>query len=117
MDFVRVTWPSGIVDYFEDLNVNQHITIVEGTGILSSDSASFAVFSMYPNPASELVFLNFPSEAERQLVVLDVTGKVVISEEIFGNTHQMDLSVISGGVYIVEVRFNGNVHRKKLIKH
>lgn len=117
VDFVRVTWPSGIVDYFEDINVNQHITIVEGSGILTTDSASFAVFSMYPNPASELVFLNFPLEAERQLVVLDVTGKVVISEEIFGNTHQIDLSVISGGVYIVEVRFNGNVHRKKLIKH
>jgi hypothetical protein len=26
VDFVRVTWLSGIVDYFEDIDVNQHIT-------------------------------------------------------------------------------------------
>jgi hypothetical protein len=90
--------------------------VVEGSGILGSDNHNFATFAMYPNPANNSVFLNFPNSAERQLVISDVTGKKIISEVIQGNSNQVDLTGLAGGVYVVEVRFNGFVHRKKLIK-
>jgi hypothetical protein len=34
IDYVKVTWPSGTVDIFADLSVNQALTLVEGSGTL-----------------------------------------------------------------------------------
>ena len=34
IDYIKVTWPSGAIDIFGDIGVNQSMTIVEGSGVL-----------------------------------------------------------------------------------
>lgn len=57
--------------------------------------------ALYPNPSNEKFTLsNIPVDA-KNLVVLDISGKVVLEKDITSNTH--DISMLPSGTYIVKL--------------
>jgi hypothetical protein len=86
--------------------------LLEPTSTLVSVKPSFG---FYPNPASEIVQLQLPSNTLR-ILIRDVTGKLVKEEEISDADSSLRTSDLSNGVYNLEVLLSsGNPLRKKLV--
>lgn len=73
-------------------------------------------FSMFPNPASEKLFIQSTKEVEG-LIIYSITGKMLISEMNLGFETTLDISDLSKGMYLVETIINGKKQIKKLIKN
>lgn len=79
-----------------------------GTIITSNDLNILPTFSIYPNPASDIVYitgLNTISEVN----IYHIDGKLIKSCK---TQHEVNISTLSKGIYVIEI--NGN--RQKLIK-
>jgi uncharacterized repeat protein (TIGR01451 family) len=63
----------------------------------------------YPNPVSNLLIISLNTSAVKDvfLNVFDLTGKLVLSKNIINNDNmiELDVSVLSNGIYIVELNF------------
>jgi len=68
-------------------------------------------FSMYPNPAKDVVTINSNSNLEMIVNVYDVLGKKVITQT--GNT--LDVSKLRSGVYLVQVTQANHTSVQKLV--
>jgi len=78
--------------------------IFTGVGINSPDKAN--EISLLQNPAAgEMVFSNIPDNNSR-LNVIDVTGKVVLSNSLLTGINRVDVSELNNGVYFYTI--NGN---------
>lgn len=90
---------------------------------LSSVNENAAIFSMYPNPASSYVLLNFGigQNTVLDLALLDINGKLVkkISKPTSlssGNyVQEFDVSDVNPGVYFVQINTNQKPILRKLI--
>ena len=91
---------------------------VEGCTLSVSDFQQVPVV-MAPNPAKEKTTLHFKNSLEKiTLTVYDLSGKIMISQEIDGlNEYHLNTSDYPVGVYLVEVKENGKlVGNYKLVK-
>ena len=89
---------------------------------LSSESFELAQqISVYPNPAQDFINIQVPTELEiASIEVMDVNGRVVgMQNSGFNqNTHQMSLSGLTSGLYLVTVRTtSGASVQRKIIKN
>ena len=81
-----------------------------GDGAASIDDVNNANVALYPNPVSGKLFF---SEDVREVSVVDVNGRVVANEK---NTHVIDMSELSNGVYFVRVITDNGTATKKIVK-
>ncbi len=74
----------------------------------------------YPNPASDFITLEKTDEFEKdyKLELIDLSGKVFLSEKFNENKKQLGLSALTNGVYFINVKSNNNIVKSfKIIKH
>jgi len=57
--------------------------------------------SVHPNPANEIISISNPHERV-QLIVRDLSGKIIVSREIEHGIETMDVSALSSGMYFFE---------------
>gem|GEM_PF-4131461 len=89
-----------------------------------SSTLADANLSIYPNPFSDGLLVNFESETDAAafLQISDLTGKVFYEQQVSSvsgkNSHQIDLSQdLSKGVYLLSLKIgNQPVETTKLIK-
>lgn len=115
IDYINVTWLSGIVDHIENVAVNQHITIREGEGILENNEIEQATMVMYPNPAEKVVRFRFPFEVHGVLVLNSMNGQTILKRKVQGTDFEINLEGIASGIYEVELIGEENLFRKKLV--
>jgi xylan 1,4-beta-xylosidase len=75
------------------------------------------IIRIFPNPASEIVYIEFPSTNERTLKILSSSGKEVYNERSTSNHMQLPLKFLDSGLYFIQVLDNGKLHTHKLILH
>ena len=74
-------------------------------------------FSMYPNPANNLLTLVCDANINN-IKVSDLLGNVVINKKLSSQKYELEISGLSSGIYMVEVEANNSVQLKKLtIQH
>jgi hypothetical protein len=76
---------------------------------------------LYPNPASEKVFVNFniPGNPEVSLQLCDMSGKILLNRNVkstYGTPEEIDLSHLPQGVYNVIISQPDEVIIKKFVK-
>ena len=76
---------------------------------------------LYPNPVNDNLYVKLinPEENDNiKLDVLDVTGKIVLTESLNNNNNEgkINLSSLDKGYYLVRVADGVNVYRKKVLK-
>lgn len=80
------------------------ISASPGVGI-GDRLGSMELLSIYPNPAKDQVYLNLgkPADYRGQIKLMDLSGRQVLELEIGPgqSTIQVDISSLSGGVYLV----------------
>ena len=82
-------------------------------GIVESENQELNIF---PNPANDLLFINLPSSA-KQISIVDIYGKLIYSEPILLESHELKISSLATGTYWLKVDLtNGRTALKRFIK-
>lgn len=115
IDQLIIKWPSGIVDTYTNVNPDQMVTIVEGAS-LAVNSFSTADFSLYPNPAKEIINIKPANDIVFTSVkIYDLNGKLVSNPIINNNT--VSVQNLSIGTYIMLLTdANAKDYSQKFIK-
>lgn len=70
---------------------------------------------LYPNPAKDLVIIDNLPDGETEIIVFDITGKVIVSKLANAEITRIDTSKFLNGVYLVRLDHNGDIVHKKLV--
>jgi hypothetical protein len=72
---------------------------------------------IYPNPASDLVYLDFSGtpEGDGAFCLLDVTGAVLCSGKLTRGSGQVDISALEPGIYLFQVKLDEQTIIRKLL--
>lgn len=108
--------------FFDVNNANDSVQLtaifnINPTGIASNESKNN--FQLYPNPANDIIRVKFNSITNADLIIYDITGKMVRSEYLMAgqSDYVFSISDLKSGVYFYSLN-NGKeiVSMKKLIK-
>lgn len=69
---------------------------------------------VYPNPASDLFYVETKSSLTQQLRISDMSGRVLHTQELNSGLNTVDVSRINGGIYMVHI-VCGDVLRSALL--
>lgn len=113
VDYVKVTWLSGVEDILYNVSSNQKLHIVESS-TLSVEKHNFESFKVFPNPSNGE--FNIKTNLEQYKVeVNNVLGAKVFSKFIQSNQATIDLRVLSKGVYFLSVISENKSETKKIV--
>ncbi|MCF7569327.1 S8 family serine peptidase [Sabulilitoribacter arenilitoris] len=74
--------------------------------------------SIYPNPSKEFIYVKTPLNKNKLAITFfDVLGKQVLHQLINNTNNRIDISLLSKGVYIANVKHQDRVISFKFIKH
>jgi hypothetical protein len=89
---------------------------------LSLDSSDFNIasgvdkFEIYPNPSNGTFLIEFESAKSREIIVTDLVGHVVHSQNCSGTNQSMILDNLSAGIYNLTIRNeNGSIVTKRIL--
>lgn len=103
-DYIKINWLSGLEEYFYNIEANQIIEIIEGTGTLSLSESNITEqnTSVFPNPTSSKVKIK-SQQLLINLQVIDSFGNLVSKiENINKFIFELDLSFCESGVYFLK---------------
>ena len=84
--------------------------------LVSINEADKTSFSIYPNPANDVVNIDLEENKEwDRLQLIDVSGKVVIDKNITSNSITINTSELDKGVYFINLIGEQKKESKKLI--
>ncbi len=92
---------------------NLRLEFVAPTGMAKAIDP--AAFSLTPNPATGLVVIKNAENASL-IQVLDLTGRVVLSQKVQETNSELDLTKLPVGAYLVQVLTKNTVSVQRLIK-
>ncbi|MDC0204265.1 T9SS type A sorting domain-containing protein [Flavobacteriales bacterium] len=70
---------------------------------------------IYPNPSEGIMIINLPKNETFELVIFDISGKLVLSEEKVMNNFIIDANLLLNGIYIMKLTHNSGLIIKKII--
>lgn len=75
------------------------------------------IFSIYPNPASNVITLNLnkTNNEALDLNVYSISGTLVKSEMLKQNQHETNIADLPNGVYLVTIKSKNETETKKLV--
>lgn len=92
-----------------------NLTLSETVGVNTIEAP---VFKLYPNPATDKVFIASASaNTIVQYTLIDATGKTVAADANYNLGKEIDLSALSTGLYVLHIYSNGKIASQKIIKH
>ena len=88
---------------------------------LNDDTASTAALSkqgvlVYPNPVQNKLQLVYPTVTQATYSVYDLTGKIRSTHHASGQTHQLNVSSLAKGVYLLEAKHGGQTGVFRFVK-
>lgn len=116
IDQVVIIWPSGVVDVINNPNINQALSIIEGSSPLSLTDNGTTKIILYPNPTSEIITLsNIENLNIKNISVVSILGKVVKKVQLLNDS--FSVSDLSEGYYILLIEtVDGNKYSESFIK-
>ncbi|WP_395046038.1 T9SS type A sorting domain-containing protein [Flavobacterium sp.] len=113
-----ITSPAITLDYFGETRdtTTPDIGASEFSGTLGSETFSFnSKISVYPNPSKDIFSIN--SDARGSIVIYDIMGKIIKTENLDLGMTKLDLSNYPNGIYLMKVTNESNQTKTmKLIK-
>lgn len=114
IESVTIFWTSGIIDEIIDPNINETLTVVEGT-FLSLEDTFVDNLIMFPNPAKDVLNLGTINDFDDPiLTVFDINGRRVMHNRLEGK--QVDVSGLQTGSYILRIFDNNTIKTQRFIK-
>jgi len=79
------------------------------------ENGDFAV-RIYPNPADDVLNIDFGKQQKISLLLTDVNGKAILNQRLTGLRNQLDISALGKGVYFLKLEGEGFLKIEKIIK-
>ena len=81
------------------------------------EAAASAALSLFPNPATNVLNVQFNDQIE-SIAVVALDGKVIINETVNNTAKAINVAELPAGSYLCEVRFaDGSIARERFVKH
>lgn len=112
IDYVKVTWLSGLVDVLYDINPNQNLQIIEGS-TLSLNSSRINKVRLKTNPVDDALIVQSDAPVVR-LELYSILGQNLVS---CYNKSQIDVSYLESGYYFLQVTTSHGFSTIKFIKN
>lgn len=84
------------------------------SGVAEAEKESIA-FSVYPNPVSSQLTINFDKNTSGTYTLFDMTGQTVCAGNITSSNTTVDLSAVANGVYLVQVSSNQQKATQRIV--
>ena len=111
VDSISVTWPGGKVQKMYDVEVNQHLDIIEDESLYNStENINNNQLTVFPNPLKDLLYIDSQNLVSYQL--FDINGSFISQ----GKNSYIDVSSLNQGMYILSTTVNQKITFHKLIK-
>lgn len=99
---VQVKWPSGLIENFPGLNINNLHNLTEGTGSLALNEVEKVNFQIYPNPVKSELHLKAEKPGKYLIKILNSEGKLL--ETISFETElKRNVSQLPNGLYFYNI--------------
>lgn len=111
--------PENLGYAFVTLNVNENneVTFAEFVKEFTPSSVSKVIsdveVKVFPNPASDLLFLKTKEHIEGEIEIDDVQGRKVLTQGIEGKNAEVQISSFNSGIYILKLRDNNGLVLKQ----
>lgn len=112
---VTAAWPEGVYTMRATFGGEVYETIFGVGTSLGMESNSLTGFTLYPNPASEELFIH-ATEPMDQITIYDVRGRKVIESKDVQRNAKLNLGGIKSGVYFVHITSLGKTSIHKILK-
>jgi hypothetical protein len=86
---------------------------IMGVGFADKSSDQFRI---YPNPVNEILTIQSGTRGEHSFQITSLNGQLIYSDSMEGDTHRIDMSPFSKGVYLIRIRSEEFVSTRKVIK-
>ncbi len=86
---------------------------------VSVDEFNSDVFSVYPNPSNDKIFVDFKQKSDYIITLFDSTGKELFSINELKLHNQIDLSIFNTGLYFLKIKeiATNKVQNFKILKN
>lgn len=71
--------------------------------------------NIYPNPASENMYISLTEPGFDLIQVVDMQGKMIYQENLIGNTSSLNIKGLAKGAYFLQISGKGKADRKTFI--
>lgn len=109
--------PNGSVAAYQAAAIWTNFNPIVGTSLGTQDLSAQNNVQLYPNPIRNEVFLDVKTANSAELVVADLTGKVVFKKALQKSKNRIDTSALPKGVYIFNVNSAKKASSIKVIKN
>ena len=103
-----------------NLNAEEVPVVIHDDEVTSIDEASDIAFSAYPNPASDILWVEFHNIGESSLSLINVQGQVVETQIVYEQGHKQisfNLGNLPAGIYMLRLEHNdATITERILIK-
>ncbi|QMU66345.1 MAG: T9SS type A sorting domain-containing protein [Flavobacteriaceae bacterium] len=115
IDKLKVIWSSTDTQTFMNLDANTRFNLVQGATLSTPDGELFSIFSTYPNPVKDMLWIS-GIDQEHQVKVYSVYGKLLKKESVTTHRAFVDMTNYKTGIYIMKfIDQNGVTKRNQLI--
>ena len=99
-------------------NVTIEADSIAGPAFVPTQLAATPAYTLFPNPAKNLVSVTGYTEGEKSVVITNVVGETVRTETQNGKNFQVSLSDLVSGIYYMTIRENttGDLKTLKFVK-
>jgi len=73
-------------------------------------------FKIYPNPTTDILYVNFTKQNFKQIYISDITGKILFELLEIQNKTSIDLSNFDNGIYFINIKTDNLILTRKIIK-
>lgn len=103
-------------DLFDHADTQFGSIQVEPSSVPEIEPVLAVEFSLFPNPANDLVWIEKNCSCQTDIRIYDITGKtVMLINNVADIRRQLNISGLTQGIYFIELNANGNISRKSLI--
>ncbi|WP_178988091.1 FG-GAP-like repeat-containing protein [Winogradskyella schleiferi] len=112
IDYIKVTWLSGIEDIVYNVTPNQFITIIEGNS-LSINNFGDRISVNFKNPVDDTMQID-TSHLVENLTLYNSTGALLLEKPVMKKQFELNLYTLQAGIYFCSLKFDND--RIKIIK-
>jgi len=117
IDYIKVTWLSGTVDFFTNPSVNTQITILEGSGELSINDYTTTLKDVVLYSESENTFIVELTDSmlNCNLIIFDINGRKLKSLYNLSSKDKINMRLFEAGIYVFTFEKSGILITKRVI--
>lgn len=108
------------VSVWEDGRIVQNLKTVNGNGNVGLEEFSLNQSNersvlIYPNPTTDIINLKSTENIE-DLYLIDISGKLILSEQVQNKVHQINMGNLPSGIYFLKIKTDTKIETQKIVK-